>query len=135
MDTLIGTNRAAIRKAAAKKIAMTEDHPLKFLLNEKGEFKSPKGLSHDELFSRPDILEMGHVVSKKSGELERIVLQSAWFNQFDRITVEGKEGLSYVENVAVDIGGIGVELRTAKDWVKAGMLPEEILRSAPRINF
>jgi hypothetical protein len=92
-------------------------------------------LTHDILCNHPKILEMGHIISKKSGEPECVVFQSAWLNQLDRLTVEGVPGFQYLENVVVDIGGIGVELRTAQDWVRAGFLPQAILDAAPVIEF
>jgi hypothetical protein len=136
-EVLVGTSRAKFRDDAAKLIEGTPNHPLKFLLrNTGGKLKSAYRKKHHEMIENPDWLEMGHVVSAKSGEAERMVLQFGWINQFDRLTVEGIQGAgAYVENVAVSIGGIGVELRTAVDWVGKKLLTQEVFDKAPQIIF
>ena len=140
LGTLVGTSVSQMRRAAAKKIHTIKNHPLKFLLDSKGNFKKPANRSHSTLINRPDVVEMGHIVSKKAGGTERIMLQSAWDNQFNNVTAEGlqKGGKNlgiFMENVAVDIGGVAVDLKTAQWWVREGLLSKEILENAPRLVF
>ena len=78
---------------------------------------------------------MMHVTSKKTGEPERIVLGTAFNNQWDNVTIEAPHKGGSAVNVVIDIGGIGVELRSAKDWVLAGWLSKEVVDSAPRIDL
>jgi hypothetical protein len=67
---------------------------------------------------------------------EFIVLQSGWTNQFDNKTVEGIRGANaYLTNETISIGGVGVELRTAYDWVEAGHIDKSIVDNAPRITY
>jgi len=135
-STLIGSNTASFRRDAEALIANTKDHPLKFLLDETGHFKPTKGLKHSELFERPDLVQMGHIESKKSGQPERIVLQGAWENQSNNITIEhpGKKG-SYAENTAIDIGRVAVETRTAIAWEKYGYIPAGTVAHAKKLAF
>ena len=132
--TLIGTDTASFRNKAESAIRNTPNHPLKFLLDENGKFKPTRGLKHSELADKPDLVQMGHITSKKAGQAERVVLQDAYGNQFSNVTVETPSKGSHMENVAVDIGGIGVELETAKLWVKARLLSPEILANAKRVQ-
>jgi len=120
-NTLIGRSRRQFRRDAAALIRSTPDHPLRFLLDENGRFKRTYGVDHATLCNRPDLVQMMHVTSAKSGEPDRIVLGSAFLNQFDNVTIEGSGGRgSWVaENVVVDIAGVGVEWRTAQDWLMA----------------
>lgn len=135
LGTLVGTSTSQMRRAAAKKIAETEGHPLKFLLDKMGKFKSSKGLTHAELINMPDVVEMGHITSKLSGGTERIMLQAAWENQFSRVTVEGIGKDAFIENVAIDIGGIAVDLKSAIWWEKLGLLAKGTVANAPRLVF
>jgi WXG100 family type VII secretion target len=134
-NTLIGESTSQMRRDAAKVIGETENHPLKFLLDDEGKFKPTKGLTHAELADNPDLVQMGHIVSNKSGQPERIMLQGAWENQFNAITAEKPRMGTYVENVAVDIGGVAVDIKTAKFWESIGWLPEGTVGSAPQITF
>jgi RHS repeat-associated protein len=133
--TLVGENTAQMRRVAARKIADTPGHPLKFLLDDKGHFKATRGLKHSELANRADLVQMGHITSDKVGGPERIMLQGAWENQFNNVTVEhSSKGGCYIENVAIDIGGIAVDLETAKMWVKENLIPESLVQNAKRIT-
>jgi hypothetical protein len=140
IGTLVGTSRRHMRRAAAKLIDETPNHPLKFLLTSKGKFKSSYRLKHSQLINRPDVVQMGHITSRKAGGVDRLMLQSAWHNQYANVTAEGlKRGGKnlgvFVENVAVDIGGVAVCRETAKWWVKEGLLKPEVLRNAKRLVF
>ncbi len=134
LGTLVGTSTRQMRRAAAKKIAETEGHPLRFLLDESGKFKS-SGRQHSELIERPDVVEMGHITSKLAGGPERVMLQAAWLNQFNRVTVEGTRKGAFIENVAVDIGGIAVDRESAIWWEQLGWLPKGTVANAPRLVF
>jgi hypothetical protein len=124
-----------MREEAAKMIDRAQDHPLKFLLDSNGKFKSSHGLKHDELINRPDVVEMGHFISKSSGQPERIMLQGAWENQYLRIMIEKPKSGIYAENVAVEIGGIAVDIKTAKFWEDINRIPKGTVDTAARITF
>ena len=134
---LVGTSSRSFRKSAERLIAGNKNHPLRFLLNKAGRFKRTWGRRHSTLINRPDLVQMGHVVSKKSGEKEMMVLQNAWLNQFDNVTIEGAKGMgSFVGgNRALDIGGIAVEYRTAVLWEEAGLLAKGTVAKALEIIF
>jgi WXG100 family type VII secretion target len=135
-NTLVGESTSQMRRDAARLIGESDNHPLKFLLDEDGNFKGPtRGVPHDELINFPDRVQMGHIISSKSGQPEKIMLQGAWDNQFNRITIEKPHSGVYAENVAVDIGGVAVDITTAKFWEKLGWLPEGTVSSAPQITF
>ena len=69
-------------------------------------------------------MQAGHVVTRASGAREVLVLQSAWLNQTDNLTVESARIGGSVQNKVVEIGGIGVEARTA-EWLQGeGLLPD-----------
>ncbi len=140
LGTLVGTSRSQMRRAAAKKIAEMTDHPLKFLLDSSGKFKRPPNRKHSTLFNRPEIIEMGHIVSNKAGGVEKVMLQAAWINQRNNVIAEGmkKGGKNlgvYIENIAIDIGGVAVGLETAKWWVKEGLLSKKVFENAYRLVF
>ena len=118
-----------------RKIATTENHPLKFLLDNTGKFKSTKGLTHAELANRPDLVQMGHIISKKGAQAERIMLQGAWENQFNAVTVE-RAGLgTFIENEAIDIGGIAVDPKSATMWEAFGLIPRGTVANAAKVAF
>lgn len=133
--TLVGRTTDAFRRDAARKIHATENHPLSFLLTPEGKFKTTSRMKHSELIDSPDLVQMGHIVSKKSGEPERIMLQGAWFNQFNALTAERPRMGTWVENVAIDIGGIAVDLRTAKVWEAEGLLSKGTVDASKRVVF
>jgi hypothetical protein len=126
-----------MRSAALRIIREDPNHPLKFLLDESGkEFKPQRGLSHAELADRPDIVQMGHIVSNKLGGPQRLMLQDAWENQINNISIEHpRVGGAVLEQAAIDIGGIAVSLKTAKFWEEIGWLKPGTVSDAPRITF
>jgi Bacterial toxin 5 len=78
---------------------------------------------------------MGHITSKKSGQTEEIMIQGAWENQFNNVTVEhSSRGGAFIENVAIDIGGIAVDRQTAMFWEKNGWLRTGTVASARRVH-
>ena len=131
---LIGKKTYQMRRDAIRLIKARKDHPLKFLLDRNGNLKTSSGLKHSELINRPDVVEMGHIISKKSGEPERIMLQIAWDNRFNSLTAEAPRLGVYVENVAVEVGGIAVDLESAKVWEALGWLAKGTVSNAPRIR-
>jgi hypothetical protein len=133
--TLIGADTTVFRRDVEKLIAADKDHPLRFLLSESDRFKGSR-LPHSELIDNPDLVQMGHVASKKAGGPEYVVIQDAWSNQIDNITIEhpSKGGIK-VSTPVVDIGGVGVDLRTAKMWETEGFLKGVDLDKAPRVEF
>jgi len=134
-ETLVGTSRSQMRRAAEKRIASDPDHPLKFLLDESGQFKQTRGLAHAELINDPDLVQMGHMTSNHLGGEERVMLQSAWDNQWSNITIETpSRGGAVLSNPAVDIGGIAVHRVTAEYWERIGRLPEGTVSKAPTIG-
>jgi hypothetical protein len=132
-EVLIGSSTDQMRRDAARIIRETPNHPLKFLLDESGNFKSSKKLTHAEMINKPDVVQMGHIVSKKSGEGERIMLQGAWENQWNAVTAEKARSGVYVQNTAVNIGGIAVDTKTALFWEKIGFLRRGTVSAAPRV--
>ncbi len=116
-QVLVGTSRSQMRSAAEAIIRNDPNHPLRFLLGENGKFKPTRGLSHAELMDAPDLVQMGHIGSNKLGETERLMLQDAWENQFNNLTIEHtRVGGAVVNQRAVDIGGIAVSERTAQSY-------------------
>lgn len=131
-ESLVGSSRRQMRYAAAKRIASEPDHPLKFLLNAKSKFKSQRGLKHHELIDRPDIVQMGHIVSNKLGRNEYLMLQGAWENQLNNLTIEGPHvGGTVLEQTAIDISGIAVDKKTARFWEEIGWLKPGTVERAP----
>jgi hypothetical protein len=135
--TLVGTSTAVFRRDAERLLRDTPDHPLKFLLDDAGHFHGTRGLDHSELIDRPGLVQMGHVGSKKAGGAERVVLQDAWLNQFDNVTIEhpSRGGALKVSAPVVDIGGVAVDLRSAQMWQKEGLLKGFDLEAAPRLEL
>ena len=115
-NTFFGKNIRHMRNEAQKIISKDPNHPLKFFLNDKGKFHPTRGVSHAELLDNPHLVQMGHVVSKSSGAPEKIMLQGAWENQFNAITIEKSTIGGFVKSPVVDIGGIAIDLRTIQSW-------------------
>lgn len=133
--TLVGTSEPAFRRAAVRAIRADPNHPLRFLLDSAGNFKRTRGLTHAELADHSDLVQMGHIMSSKGGG-QRVVLQDAWMNQIDNITVEhaSKGGAYFEQREAVDIGGIGVERNTALMWEREGRIPPGTVAGAKKIQ-
>ena len=101
-ETLVGTSRRGFRSEALRIIREDPNHPLRFLLDKTGtRFKPTRGLSHRELIDDPTLVQMGHLRSDKLGLPDRIVLQGAWENQVQNITIERKGPLIGVIDPAV----------------------------------
>ena len=69
------------------------------------------------------------VRGKLRGARERLYIEDAHQNQLMGRTVERQGG--YIKHGGVLLGGVPVELNTARLWVKYGFLPARILARAP----
>ena len=120
---------AALRKkfmdVQLKKILADENHPLRFLIDEKtGNWKSRSAFSQDPT------VQAGHLISRHSGEPEFFALEDSFFNQLSNWKGE-TQGVIFGKG-AVEIGGVPVELRTAYGWEQAGELPVGTVDKAVR---
>jgi hypothetical protein len=78
---------------------------------------------------------MGHIQSNKVGGQERLMLQGAWDNQFNNVTIESPHiGGSVLDQVAVSIGGVAVDRKTAQFWEEIGWLKSGTVAAAPKIT-
>ena len=134
-EALVGSSRDQMRRAAAKTIEADPKHPLRFLLGAEGKFKKQDVFTHAELADRPDLVQMGHIMSDKTGGQERLMLQGAWENQFNNVTIEApRVGGAVLDQPAISIGGIAVDLKTAKFWESIGLLKPGAVNAAPMIQ-
>ena len=134
-EALVGSSKSQMRRRAAKLIREDPDHPLSFLLDARGKFRPQRGLKHVELLDRPDLVQMGHIRSDKLGEEEFLMLQGAWENQFNAVTVESAHmGGAVADQGAVSIGGIAIDLKTAQYWENVGLLKKGTIAKSPRIK-
>jgi hypothetical protein len=79
---------------------------------------------------------MGHITSDKLGGPERLMLQDAWENQLNNLTIEsGRIGGAVLDQPAVSIGNIAVSQKTALMWEKFGMIPSGMATNAPLIDL
>ncbi|ABE61701.1 hypothetical protein Nham_0825 [Nitrobacter hamburgensis X14] len=135
-EALVGSSTSQMRRRSAKLIASDPDHPLGFLLNKRGRFRSQRGLKHHELMERPDIVQMGHIRSNKLGEDEFVMLQGGWENQFNNVTIEMSHIRGAVlDQPAVSIGGVVVDLKTAQYWENVGLLKRGTVACSPRVQL
>jgi len=140
-EALVGSSRDQMRAAAARIIRRTEGHPLKFLLGANGEFKPQKDLTkHPTLIDRPDLVQMGHIRSNLLGGTEYIMLQGAWENQLNNVSIERSSiGGAVIDQQAIAIGSSGsyvaVDKRTAMFWESVGLLPEATVANAKRVDI
>ena len=85
--TLVGRSRSQMRREAERLISRDPHHPLRFLLDESGHFRRTRGLEHTELLNRPELVQMGHIRSRLLGGRERLMLQGAFENQWNNVTL------------------------------------------------
>ncbi|MEX2345248.1 MAG: SpvB/TcaC N-terminal domain-containing protein [Balneolaceae bacterium] len=134
-QTLVGSSRSQMRRNAQRIIRDDPNHPLRFLLDN-NRFHRQRGLKHHELIDRPEIIQMGHITSNKTGQAERLMLQGAWENQLDNLVVESARiGGAILDQPAISIGGIAVHPQTARFWESIGWLTKGTVESAPRVVF
>ena len=127
-QVLVGSSTSTMRSHAARHIAETPDHPLRFLVNpETGQFWTradfgfTRGYQTIELFDNPVLLDMGHITSNKSlvNGGDRIMLQSVFDNQWNNMSIETPRiGGHVVDQRAVDIGGVAVSYNDVKMWTQ-----------------
>ena len=135
-EVLLGRDAKKFRRDVQRAIASDPDHLLRFLLTADGsKFRTPKSRAHDQLADQPWIVEMGHVISKKTGLTEYFVLQMAWENQYQHVSIENPNiGGAVLDRPIISIGGIAVSKETAEAWEKVfGLLPAGTVASAPRV--
>jgi hypothetical protein len=135
-DALAETiSRETYRRRVLAAIRSTANHPLKFLLDEAGtKFKTLASRAHSNLIDNPDIWEAGHVMSNKLGGT-RLMIQSAWENQVQNLTIERFAGFGVLDTSVVQIGGLDVARSTALWWEEAGFLLPGTVVSAPLVDF
>ena len=131
----VGMSNSQARRRFQKTIVNDPDHLLKCLLNDKGKFFKTRGLSHAELLDNPLLVQMGHSTTRASGAPERLILQGAYENQLQALTIERASIGGFVEQNAIDIGGIAVDISTAEKLERFGFLPAGTVESAPVIKL
>lgn len=145
----VATSRRVVTSAfsewALDRISADPSHPLWAFIDEStGTFRRPDALSSPSDF--PDLvdhmndfcLEMGHIVSRSSGEPERIALQWSYHNQIEGLYTEGRRGMgSYIDRgAAVEIGGVPVDRQTALLMETSGIIPPgTVARARPHSGF
>ena len=137
-NVLVGVSRSQFRRNAQKIIKETPGHPLKELLvNGRLINSTKKGMDKGLWANDPRIVEAGHVVSKKTGSAEKLILMSASKNRFLQETIENSHFGGAVELVheALDLGGIAVDIELAQDLVRKGILTVQDYADARLIQF
>jgi putative RNase toxin 5 of polymorphic toxin system len=130
----VGT-RGQFRTYVLRKLQAEPNNPLRFLLNANGtDFKTASSRAHSELINNPDVWEAGHITSDKLGGT-RLMIQSAWENQVQNISVEHtRVGGAVLDNPVIEVGGFPVAKTTVKWWEQAGRLPAGTAERAPVIQ-
>lgn len=100
-------------------------HPLRFLVDSRA--RRWRATRHG---SADPAVQVGHLQSLHAGGPERLCLEDADFNQLSNWRGE-RQGAVFAKSCAL-IGGVHVELRTAKMWEATGMLPIGTVASSPR---
>jgi RHS repeat-associated protein len=136
---LVGTSERQFRKAAERIIRDTQGHPLKMLLQNGGfRNQTAKGIDAVDWLNNPLFVEAGHVISKKSGKAEKLILMSAEKNRRLSAAIEhpkGANGWFVLQHEALDIGGVAVDVDLANDLVNAGHLSPTVVQNAKKIQF
>jgi len=136
MSAISKADRTRAAKLIAKEVAEHGSSPVEFLIYHKGTYKGRfrVGLGHDELMELPQLLEMGHVVSNKSGGREYLMLQGAWENQMRSKSIESPRiGGDVGGQRVIEIGGIAVDPETANMWLNQKLLDPAVLANAPDV--
>jgi uncharacterized protein DUF4157/putative RNase toxin 5 of polymorphic toxin system len=76
-------------------------------------------------------VQVGHQTAFASGAPEQLTLEDADLNQLSGQTVESKG--SFSEKPAVDIEGVPVDLESAEQWERLGLMPEGTVAKSPKI--
>ena len=132
-DVLVGTSEDQMKRAALRIIESTPGHPLERALVG-GRFLAGGRIPDWAADAR--YLEAGHVLSKKVGGANVIVLMSAKYNRKYSADLEqaGTPGAVLLDEV-LDIGGIAVHKQTARDLVDQGWLDPSALDNAKTIDL
>jgi RHS repeat-associated protein len=112
-------------RQALRRILADKSHPLRFLVDPVKE----RWLARSHLSELPTV-QAGHLVSFHSGAAEALALEDAFFNQVSNW--KGERLGAVFKKVAVEIGGIPVEVRTAKIWESIGALAKGTVERAAR---
>ncbi|MEN8250466.1 MAG: polymorphic toxin type 5 domain-containing protein [Bacteroidota bacterium] len=131
----------AFRRWAIKRI--DDDHPLSFLLvrgaNNKivkpKKWYKPKSDKHHDLFIDPKAVDGGHNASKKSvGDFEHefVMIQERYSNRgpSSRLVEAPRRHGGFKNRPCIDIGGIPVDLESARYWVKKEYLDAKWVENA-----
>lgn len=102
-------------------IGKSDEHPLKFLLNQKGTWMGRWPKEHELS------VQAGHAVSRFSGLQERFLVEDAAYNQMFS-TPERAGRIIYRSGILIE--GVPVEEHTAKYWIQAGYLNKSIVENA-----
>lgn len=108
------------------RILAVEDHPLNFMVDRSGghgKWKARRVHGQDA-----PSFQVGHATSLHSGAAERLFVEDADFNQLSNWRGETQGAI--FEKPGVLIGGVHVELRTAKMWEGTGLLPKDTVENA-----
>jgi hypothetical protein len=134
-QSVLGTGtRQQFRREILSVLRKNPDHPMRFLLDAKGNFKRLTSRAHAELIDNPQVWEAAHIMSSKLGG-ERLMIQTAWENQVQNVTVEGLRGVGagVLAQPVIDIGGFPVARASALWWESIGMLPRgTVAHATPR---
>ena len=77
-------------------------------------------------------VQVGHQTAFASGAPEQFTLEDADLNQLSGQTVESRSALS--SKPAVEIDGVPVDLQSAEQWERLGLLPEGTVAKSPKIS-
>ncbi len=133
-----GAQDAFMRWALAR-ILGTPGHPLEFLVDPTTkDWHSRLGSRHRKALKNEQFspVQAGHLVSfhgLEEAAHERLALQDADDNQEQNYTIETSGRRGIVVATAVEIGGVPVELRTARMWENVGVLkpPGTVAAASP----
>lgn len=122
--------RARVHNQHFSQICLTQilarpGHPLRFLVDSRT--RRWRATRHG---SADPAVQVGHLQSLHAGGPERLCLEDADFNQLSNWRGE-RQGAVFTKSCVL-IGGVHVELRTAKMWEATGMLPIGTVARSPR---
>ena len=128
-------SRGQFRAYVLGKLQAEPGNPLRFLLNADGTgFRQAANQTHAELADNPAVWQAGHITSDKIGGT-RLMIQSAWENQVQNITVEApRVGGAVLDNPCVEVGGLPVARSTVLTWEQAGLVPAGTAARAPVVT-
>ena len=135
MGQRTGAGVAFMRWARQQIIAGGETHPLAFLIDwVRQDWLARHGSRRAGASEHLPAVQAGHLVSFHSladVANERFALEDADFNQEKNYSVEMRHIGGFVETTAVEIGGVPVEVVTARMWENVNVLkPKGIVGKA-----